>query len=144
MAYKDEYEVARLLLSSGDQVERTFGPVEKVTWNLHPPMLRAMGMKRKLKLGQWTRPALVSLRSMKRVRGTRLDPFGRAEVRRTERQLITEYAALVDSLLPQLAADPAGAARVANLIDVVRGYEGVKMRNVTTYRETLAAARAPG
>ncbi|HEY8093599.1 MAG TPA: indolepyruvate ferredoxin oxidoreductase family protein, partial [Acidimicrobiales bacterium] len=144
MAYKDEYEVARLLLSSGDQVERTFGPVEKVTWNLHPPMLRAMGMKRKLKLGQWTRPALVSLRSMKRVRGTRLDPFGRAEVRRTERQLITEYTALVDSLLPQLAADPAGAARVANLIDVVRGYEGVKMRNVATYREALAAARAPG
>jgi indolepyruvate ferredoxin oxidoreductase len=115
-----------------------------VTWNLHPPMLRAMGMKRKLKLGQWTRPALVSLRSMKRVRGTRLDPFGRAEVRRTERQLITEYTDLVDSLLPRLATDPAGAAQVANLVDVVRGYEGVKMRNVATYRETLAATPAPG
>jgi indolepyruvate ferredoxin oxidoreductase len=48
MAHKDEYEVARLLLDGGDQVARTFGDVEKVTWNLHPPMLRAMGMKRKL------------------------------------------------------------------------------------------------
>ena len=56
MAYKDEYEVARLLLDGGDQVARTFGDVEKVTWNLHPPMLRAMGMKRKLKLGPWARP----------------------------------------------------------------------------------------
>ena len=100
MAYKDEYEVARLLLDGGDQVARTFGDVEKVTWNLHPPMLRAMGMKRKLKLGPWARPALVSLRSMKRLRGTRLDPFGRAEVRRTERQLIVDYAALVDELRP--------------------------------------------
>ena len=97
-------------------------------------------MKRKLKLGPWARPALVSLRSMKRLRGTRLDPFGRAEVRRTERQLIVDYAALVDELLPLLATDPAEAVRVANLVDVVRGYEGVKMANIETYRTTLAAA----
>jgi indolepyruvate ferredoxin oxidoreductase len=103
-------------------------------------MLRAMGMKRKLKLGPWARPALASLRSMKRLRGTRLDPFGRAEVRRTERQLIVDYATLVDELVPLLATDPAEAIRVANLVDVVRGYEGVKMANIETYREALAAA----
>ena len=49
---------------------------------------------------------LVGLRSMKRVRGTALDPFGRTEVRRTERRLVTEYLALVDRLLPGLAGDP--------------------------------------
>jgi indolepyruvate ferredoxin oxidoreductase len=139
MAYKDEYEVARLLLEGGDQVTRTFGEVDKVTWNLHPPVLRAMGLKRKLKLGPWARPALVGLRSMKRVRGTRLDPFGRAEVRRTERQLVVDYVALVDRLLPLLATDPADAARVAGLVDVVRGYEGVKMANVEAYRKMLAS-----
>jgi indolepyruvate ferredoxin oxidoreductase len=144
MAYKDEYEVARLLLDGGDQVERTFGTVggavEKVSWNLHPPMLRAMGLQRKLKLGPWARPALASLRSMKRLRGTRLDPFGRAEVRRVERRLVEDYVVLVDDLLPTLSADPARATHVAGLVDVVRGYEGVKLRNVETYREALAAA----
>jgi indolepyruvate ferredoxin oxidoreductase len=142
MAYKDEYEVARLLLDGGDQVERTFGDVEKVSWNLHPPMLRAMGLQRKLKLGPWARPALVGLRSMKRLRGTKLDPFGRAEVRRVERQLVEDYVALVDELASTLSTDPARATHMAGLVDVVRGYEGVKLRNVETYREALAAARA--
>ncbi len=145
MAYKDEYEVARLLLDGGDQVERTFGEVgrdiEKVSWNLHPPMLRAMGLQRKLKLGPWARPALAGLRSMKRVRGTRLDPFGRAEVRRVERRLVEEYVALVDELLLTLTSAPERATHVAGLVDVVRGYEGVKLRNVEAYRQALAEAR---
>ena len=51
-------------------------------------------------------------------------------MRRTERQLVVDYVALVDELLPLLATDPAEAARVANLVDVVRGYEGVKMANI--------------
>ncbi len=146
MAYKDEYEVARLLLDGGDQVERTFGEVgrdiEKVSWNLHPPMLRAMGLQRKLKLGPWARPTLAGLRSMKRLRGTKLDPFGRAEVRRVERRLVDEYVELVDELLPTLASAPERAAHVAGLVDVVRGYEGVKLRNVETYQQALAEARA--
>jgi indolepyruvate ferredoxin oxidoreductase len=142
MAYKDEYEVARLLLAGGDQVERTFGEVDKVSWNLHPPMLRAMGLQRKLKLGPWARPALVSLRAMKRLRGTRLDPFGRAEVRRVERQLVRDYVDLIDELLPTLSTDASHATHVAGLVDVVRGYEGVKLRNVEVYGEALASARA--
>ena len=146
MAYKDEYEVARLLLDGGDQVERTFGEVgrdiEKVSWNLHPPMLRAMGLQRKLKLGPWARPTLAGLRSMKRLRGTKLDPFGRAEVRRVERRLVDEYVELVDELLPTLTSAPERAAHVAGLVDVVRGYEGVKLRNVETYQQALAEARA--
>ena len=142
MAYKDEYEVARLLLDGGAQVERTFGEVDKVRWNLHPPMLRALGLERKLRLGPWARPLLRALRSMKRLRGTRLDPFGRAEVRRTERQLVADYEALIDRLVPLLGTDDARAVHLAGLVDVVRGYEGVKMRNVETYRSTLAAAVA--
>jgi indolepyruvate ferredoxin oxidoreductase len=140
MAYKDEYEVARLLLTSRDRAEQAVGPVRRVTWNLHPPVLRGLGMQRKLRLGEWSRPALVALRSMKHLRGTRLDPFGRSEVRRTERQLVREYEQLVDRLLSGLRDDPARCAHMAALVDVVRGYEAVKLRNVASYRAALAEA----
>ena len=140
MAYKDEYEVARLLLDGGAQVREVFGDGAKATWNLHPPALRSMGLKRKMKFGPWTAPAMKGLRSMKRLRGTALDPFGRAEVRRTERALIDEYTALVRSLLPTLAADHARAVSIAGLADQIRGFESVKMRNVEKYREAVAAA----
>jgi indolepyruvate ferredoxin oxidoreductase len=77
---------------------------------------------------------------MKRVRGTALDPFGRTEVRRTERRLVHEYLALLDRLLPTLASDPRECTRVAGLVDMVRGYEQVKLRNVARYRQALAEA----
>ena len=140
MAYKDEYEVARLLLDGRSQVREVFGDDAKATWNLHPPALRSMGLKRKMKFRPWTAPAMKSLRSMKRLRGTPLDPFGRAEVRRTERALIDEYVVLVRSLLPTLAADHARAVSIAGLADQIRGFESVKMRNVEQYREAVAAA----
>ena len=82
------------------------------------------------------------LRSMKRLRGTSLDPFGRAEVRRTERALIDEYVTLVRSLLPTLAVDHARAVSIAELADQIRGFESVKMRNVEQYREAVAEATA--
>ena len=72
---------------------------------LHPPLLRALGLKRKLKLGRWFVPAFRMLYRMRRLRGTRLDPFGRAEVRRVERALIDEYEALVDEALALLTPD---------------------------------------
>jgi indolepyruvate ferredoxin oxidoreductase len=140
MAYKDEYEVARLLLDGGAQVREVFGDGAKATWNLHPPALRSIGLKRKIKFGPWTTPAMKGLRSMKRLRGTALDPFGRAEVRRTERTLVEEYTALVRSLLPTLAADSAKATSISELADQIRGFESVKMRNVEHYREAVAAA----
>jgi indolepyruvate ferredoxin oxidoreductase len=142
MAYKDEYEVARLLLlpegrQAADAVAGSAGA--KAIWHLHPPMLRALGMDRKLELGQWARPALRALRSGKRLRGTRLDPFGRTEIRRTERALAGEYLAAMAQVYANLGPDNvAEAVAIARLPDGVRGYEELKMRRVGEYRAELA------
>ncbi|MEM9564133.1 MAG: indolepyruvate ferredoxin oxidoreductase family protein, partial [Actinomycetota bacterium] len=84
MAYKDEYEVARLLVDQAADltVANAVGEDVTVRYNLHPPMLRALGMDSKIELGPWFTPVLRNLARGKRVRGTALDPFGRAEVRR--------------------------------------------------------------
>ncbi len=140
MAYKDEYEVARLLTTGRDRIERSVGgPVESVTWNLHPPTLRALGMGRKLQLGPSSKPAMVALAKMKGLRGTAADPFGRTSMRRTERALIEEYIELVDKLIPMLVERPDDAVRIAGMIDQVRGFESVKERNLEAYRIELAA-----
>jgi indolepyruvate ferredoxin oxidoreductase len=141
MAYKDEYEVARLLLAGRARVAAQFGDDAKMTWNLYPPMLRSMGLGRKLRFGSWSVPVLGTLRKMKRLRGTALDPFGHAKVRRTERAMVEEYIALVDEASARLSTDPRKALQLVSLIDQVRGYEGVKMANVERYRDALATAR---
>ena len=107
MAYKDEYEVARLHLDAVERAKRDaeFGAGAKVYFMLHPPLLRALGLKRKLKLGRWFVPAFKLLYRMRRLRGTRLDPFGHAKVRRTERELIAEYESLVDEALSLLTPE---------------------------------------
>ncbi|HEU4841643.1 MAG TPA: indolepyruvate ferredoxin oxidoreductase family protein, partial [Ilumatobacteraceae bacterium] len=106
MAYKDEYEVARLLLEPAARAgyEAVGGRGTKVTWRLHPPMLRAAGMKQKMKLGRRTTPVLATLARSKRVRGTLADPFRWAEVRRVERALIPEYERAVARLAERLTA----------------------------------------
>ena len=150
MAYKDEYEVARL---TGDErfaagVADQFGDDASVAIRLHPPALRSMGMRNKISLGEWVRPGMSGLARMKRLRGTRLDPFGRAEVRRTERDLVVEYRAVLAALVTALRSGALGAEKldaavaVAELPDMVRGYEGIKMANVARYREELATRRA--
>jgi indolepyruvate ferredoxin oxidoreductase len=144
MAYKDEYEVARLHLDAVEQakVRAEFGEDVKVAFNLHPPLLRAMGLERKLKLGAWFSPAFRSLRRMRRVRGTRLDPFGRAEVRRVERELIGQYAELVGEALTLLAPETHDTAvELLELPDLIRGYEDIKLRNVALYRKRAEAMR---
>jgi indolepyruvate ferredoxin oxidoreductase len=142
MAYKDEYEVARLHLDSVEQAKlhAEFGDDVKVAFNLHPPLLRAMGLKRKLKLGPWFVPAFRSLYRMRRLRGTKLDPFGHAEVRRVERELIVEYERLVDEALSLLRPETHDTAvELLELPDLVRGYEDIKLRNVTLYRKRAEA-----
>ena len=145
MAYKDEYEVARLALEPalGAGLEAEFGPGARASWRLHPPVLRALGMKRKIALGPWFVPAFRVLRAMHRLRGTWMDPFGRTQVRVVERELIEEYLGLVDHLISRLSpANAALAVQLAGLPDVVRGYEDVKLRNVESYHQSLAELRA--
>ena len=130
MAYKDEYEVARLHLRAAMQAraERTFTGRVRIHYHLHPPVLRALGLRRKLRLGRWFEGALRLLASMKRLRGTALDPFGRAEVRRTERRLVGWYLAAVGEALGQLRPETqARVVELARLPDGIRGYEQLKL-----------------
>jgi indolepyruvate ferredoxin oxidoreductase len=141
MAYKDEYEVPRLSLDEGVdmQVRKMFGARARVSYKLHPPFLRAVGVNRKITLGPWVRPLFRLLAAMRFLRGTVLDPFGHTEVRRTERQLITEYRAAIVTVTAILAPENHDIAiELAGLPDVVRGYEGVKLANVDRYRKLLA------
>ena len=140
MAYKDEYEVARLHLLDAEErrLAHAFGEVGNVQIMLHPPILRALGMNHKLRLGRWFRPGLKMLRTGKRLRGTWLDPFGPTEVRRLERSLIVEYRSVMARALDQLRFANANIVRdLAMSADMVRGYEGVKLRNVAAYRSRV-------
>jgi indolepyruvate ferredoxin oxidoreductase len=137
MAYKDEYEVARLLLKDEffQRVRAQFGDDVQLAFNLHPPLLRGLGLQRKLRLGTWFIPILKALRALRGLRGTALDVFGYAKVRRIERQLIGEYRQLIESLLPNLNEDNYDmAVQLADLPDLIRGYEGIKLASVAEFR----------
>lgn len=147
MAYKDEYEVARLSQDAGfaAQVADEFGADAKKAIRLHPPTLREMGLKNKLALGEWVNPGMKTLAKMKRLRGTKLDLFGMTEMRKMERTLIAEYRALVGLMIA--AAEGGRVAEgqreqvvaLAELPDMVRGYESVKTGNVEKYRAAVQA-----
>ena len=137
MAYKDEYEVARLALDPRARaaVSAEFGPDAKQYYLLHPPVLRALGMKSKLRLGPSFRPVFGVLRALKPLRGTAFDPFGHTRVRRTERELITEYRAMIDGTLATLSQETyERAVELAALPDMIRGYEEIKLASVERYR----------
>ncbi|WP_263855644.1 indolepyruvate ferredoxin oxidoreductase family protein [Amycolatopsis eburnea] len=140
MAYKDEYEVARLSLDPAftDGLAEQFGEGTKYAYRLHPPVLRALGVKRKISLGPWFRPAFRLLHALRKLRGTRLDPFGRAEVRRVERELVEDYRAMILTAFRASDVDRARVLALAELPDLVRGYEDVKLANVARYREKQA------
>jgi indolepyruvate ferredoxin oxidoreductase len=145
MAYKDEYEVARLLVApeTDEAIRAAGGDPDGVVHHLHPPMLRALGMGRKLRFGRRSRRAFRALAAGRRLRGTALDPFGRAGVRRVERELIGEYDALIDRLIGGLRAENlVRAAEIAGLADRVRGYEDLKLRRVDEYRSAVREALA--
>jgi indolepyruvate ferredoxin oxidoreductase len=142
MAYKDEYEVARLHLDAVEQAKMRseFGEDAKVWFNLHPPMLRGMGLDRKLKLGSWFVPSFKALYRMRRLRGTRLDPFGKAKVRRVERALVREYEDMVARTLSKLTPENHDTAlELLELPDLIRGYEEIKLRNVALFRKRAEA-----
>jgi indolepyruvate ferredoxin oxidoreductase len=130
MAYKDEYEVARLHLEAGlgAKAAATFESPVRVTYQLHPPFLRALGLRRKLELGPWFTPALRLLVALRRLRGTPLDPFASARVRREERRLPGWYRDLVSRALEH--PDRSLALDVARLPELIRGYEEIKLGSI--------------
>jgi indolepyruvate ferredoxin oxidoreductase len=145
MAYKDEYEVARLHLApeASARAAEIGGPGARVTLLLHPPLLRALGLKHKLRFGPRTRPVLRLLAQGRRIRGGPLDVFGMTRVRRTERRLIIEYEALVAGLVDRLGTvGVAPAVEIARLPDMIRGYEHIKLDNVRRYDAALADLKA--
>ncbi|MDA8311706.1 MAG: indolepyruvate ferredoxin oxidoreductase family protein [Actinomycetota bacterium] len=134
MAYKDEYEVARLHLEALPIEARE--PGARVSWHLQPPIFKSLGLERKIEVGPWFRYAFVALRAARSLRGTPLDPFGHTQVRRTERRLAAQYEADVRRLVKILTSENhALACELARLPEIVRGYEEVKMRNVAHYEE---------
>jgi indolepyruvate ferredoxin oxidoreductase len=130
-AYKDEYEVARLHLEAVAALPRG----SRVTFHLHPPMLRALGMKRKLALGRWFLPVLRLLRHGRRLRGRPFDPNGWSQMRRLERALPGEYLGLVAPALERLSPATLGTVlEIAELPELIRGYESIKLAGVERFR----------
>ncbi len=136
MAYKDEYEVARLY-TSGDFEKRLKDSFEgdfKVTYNLAPPLLArhdAKGHLVKVRYGAWIKSAFKLLARLKGLRGTALDPFGYTVERKMERGLVRDYEALVAELLANMSQkNYPTAVRLASLPEQIRGFGHVKERNV--------------
>ena len=141
MAYKDEYEVARLSVdpSFTQTLKSEFGEGTQYVFKFHPPILSALGMKSKISVGSWFKPVLGVMYAMRGLRGSWLDPFGHDEVRRTERALIGEYSDALTGAMARLNADNVQTVvRLAELPDVVRGYGKLKLANVVKFRSQLA------
>jgi indolepyruvate ferredoxin oxidoreductase len=155
MAYKDEYEVARLYTDGAfvERVKRQFEGDFTLRFHLAPPLFAkvdaATGKLIKATYGPWMMKAFGMLARLKFLRGTALDIFGRTAERKSERALITEYEAMVDELLANLAPEKQGlAVELASLPEEIRGFGHVKeaaLAKVGAKRdELLAAWRSPG
>ncbi|AQT79368.1 2-oxoacid ferredoxin oxidoreductase [Mycolicibacterium litorale] len=142
MAYKDEYEVARLHLDPAlkSQIRDEFGDGARYSILLHPPILRAMGLQRKIRLQSWwATPVLRVLYALRWLRGSRLDVFGYDDVRRAERQLIEDYTEAMSTAMTALSPETFEAVReLASLPDLVRGYESIKLASLEKYRSRRA------
>ena len=154
MAYKDEYEVARLQTDPAflARLQSQFEGEWKLNFHLAPPLFAkkdANGHLIKKQYGPWMLSAFKLVAKMKFLRGTMFDPFGKTNERRTEHALIGEYEALVRELIAGLTAEKlALALELANLPDGIRGYGHVKESNLravrTKWNELLARWRTPG
>jgi indolepyruvate ferredoxin oxidoreductase len=140
MAYKDEYEVARLHTDKAftDKIEALFEGEYTLVHHLAPPAIAKKNDRGELikqPFGPWMRTAFGVLARLKGLRGTALDPFGRSAERQMERALIDEYLAAIDELLQRLRPENLDlAVDIARIPEDIRGYGHVKARH-------LAAAR---
>lgn len=129
MAYKDEYEVARLLTlgSFEDEIHDIFEGSVKVSYNLLPPFFRRIGRTSKVRVPGAFRFALKILATLKGLRGTPLDPFGFQSSRREEREIREWYTGVIGSALEQLNDSTyEQAVELAQLPKMIRGYESIK------------------
>ena len=140
MAYKDEYEVARLHTDPAftAKIDAMFEGDYKLVHHLAPPITAKRNEKGELQkkpFGPWMRTAFGVLAKLKGLRGGAFDVFGRTEERKTERALIVEYRQCIEELLKTLnVGNLAQAAEIARIPEEIRGYGHVKERH-------LAAAR---
>ncbi len=147
MAYKDEYEVARLHADRSflDRIGGMFEGDYTLHYHLAPPLLAkkdAQGRLQKRKFGPWMLRAFGVLAALRGLRGTALDPFGYTHERRTERALGGEYRAGVEELLTTLdAGNHALALEIARLPEQIKGYGHVKERNLAAVRPRWEALR---
>jgi indolepyruvate ferredoxin oxidoreductase len=153
MAYKDEYEVARLHSDPAfrarieSQFEGVGGKPFKLNFHLAPPILTrpdpVTGKVKKMRFGPWMMTAFGVLAKLKGLRGTAFDVFGRTHERRMERALIGEYEQLIEELLGKLNADNhAVAVQLASLPEEIRGYGAIKERNLAATRVKWTALLA--
>ena len=148
MAYKDEYEVARLY-STGDfekRIRDTFDGDFRLHLNLAPPMFSKrdhQGHLVKREFGPWVFSAFKLLKRFKFLRGTAFDMFGKTDERRMERKLIADYFATIESLLTDLSlGNHALAVEIARIPEHIRGYGHVKEAHLATALEKQAALLA--
>ena len=154
MAYKDEYEVARLHTDTSfhAKINAMFEGDFKLNYHLAPPMIAAKNDKgelQKQQFGPWMLTGFRLLAKLKGLRGTPLDIFGRTDERKMERALIGEYRASLDEVLAGLnAGNHALALEIARIPELIRGYGHVKERHLKTARPQWAALmsefRQPG
>jgi len=137
MAYKDEYEVARLYSdgSFAKKLSEKFDGEYSLRFHLAPPIFAARdkvtGHLRKRQYGPWMMRAFGLLARFKFLRGTAFDPFGRSAERRTERQLIEDYLAMLDARLAGLKPEQLGLLTLlARIPETIRGFGHVKDDNV--------------
>jgi len=153
MAYKDEYEVARLHTTAefSEKIASMFEGDYKIVHHLAPPTTAKRNDKGELvkkAYGGWMRKAFGVLAGLKGLRGGALDVFGRTEERRTERALIQEYRACIEELLQGLSAERlALAVEIASIPEDIRGYGHVKERHLaaarTKWQQLMARWHAP-
>jgi len=141
LAYKDEYEVARLYTDGEfrQALEQQFEGDYRLTFHLAPPLLARRhpdtGKLIKREFGPWMLKAFGLLARLRFLRGTPLDIFGYTAERRLERQLIADYENRIDGLLQQLNAhNRALAAEIAGLPEFIRGFGHVKELNLAAVR----------
>jgi indolepyruvate ferredoxin oxidoreductase len=142
LAYKDEYEVARLH-SDGELKKKIEGMFEgdyRLVYHLAPPLLARTdpltGEPRKIRFGPWIGGIFGILEKLKFLRGTAFDVFGYTDERRMERALIREYEATMESILKQLSPENhAAAVQIASLPEEIRGYGHLKTKSIAMARK---------